>query len=61
MMIAASTQAAAEYAALVGRMATGSVRNLAQSTRLFVEQNPLIVAGGVFLVVFLVWFTRPRS
>ena len=56
-----STQAAAEYVALIGRNAATTVQGLGQSAMRFIDDNPVAVAIAVVAFVVLIFLTRART
>ena len=57
----ASSQAAAEYAALSSRNVLQRLSGIAQEFGRFADRNPLVVAGAVALLILVVWATRTRT
>ena len=60
-MFVDSSQAAAEYVSTLGRDAAVAIQNLGQSAYRLLEENPVAIAIGIGIVVFLIVLTRPRA
>ncbi|UCC24396.1 MAG: hypothetical protein JSU98_11740 [Gemmatimonadales bacterium] len=56
----ASTQAAAEYGAVVAQSAATKVQIIADQASRWVGDHPGLVGVGVGLLVLVIWASRPR-
>jgi len=55
------SQAAAEYATSLGRSAIHALSGATQTVTRLVEDNPLWVVAVVAVLLFLFWWSRPRT